>query len=769
MINQIEILEAELQKALAPVQRFTVLNQLIWALCPIDSGRAALLLADVEQLLAANQGRFDQRALLDYRVNQAFWRHYQGDYEEALALAQTVIAAPSVGSQSLTRGKALEVATICSIRLGKLSAALALLTEALAIAVDLGEQTREATLYNLFAILYVNLGEHAKGALYFEKSLHLARTIGDSYSEVRALSNLCMSYKDLGRYAEALTAGQAGLALARQYHYRPSEMWALRNLANTYVACGDSETAFLYFQQAAQLANENGDDFDQAATMLSMARAFYQEGKNALAKSYAQLVLEIAEQSKQQGFQFEAHELLAALYKAEGDYRQALTHFEAFHTIKEIIFNKEAADKLKQLEVAYHTEAAQRDAEIYHLRYVELQHEIVERERTQKALVQAQKLESLGVLAGGVAHDFNNLLVGILGQTELALRKLPPDHPARKNLVKVNEAAERAANLSLKMLAYSGKGRFEVVRCTLSELFAANQQLWASASGSHCTLRFDSPPCDPLLEIDRGQIEQLLTNLIMNAAEAGAKLITVRTTCYTIHEQSNADDALFWQYTAQPLAPGRYLLLTVTDDGEGIAPDLLEKIFDPFFSTKFAGRGLGLAASLGIVRGHQGGITVQSQPGSGTTFRILLPCLSAQTEVLLAPNTAIAPPCTAVLGKPRTVLVIDDQPAVRETVAETLATYAINVIAFADGLAGVNYYTDHAKEIDLVLLDLTMVGMNGIQTWQQLRAINPAVNVILSSGFNTADVIDRMAEPISVLQKPYHPETLVKLLRQQLQ
>lgn len=768
MTNPIEILETELQQARDPVQRLTALNRLIWALCPIDSVRAALFLKEATQLLATDKEKFDPLALVDYQVNQALWGYYQADYEASLQLAYAVVAAPIVSPQSLTRCKALEVATICSIRLGKLSEALALLTEALSIASSLGEPTREVTLYNMFAILYVNLGEHAKGATYFEKSLQLARKIGDSYGEVRALSNLCMSYKDLARCQESLTAGLTALALARQYQYRSSEMWALRNLANTYVAFGDFETAFLYFQQAVQLANESEDDFDQASTMLSMARAFHQEGKNALAKSYAQLVLEIAEHSKQQGFQFEAHELLADLYKAEGDYSQALAHFEAFHTIKEIIFNKEADDKLKQLEVAYRTEAAQREAEIYQLRYVELQHEIAERERTQKALVQAQKLESLGILAGGVAHDFNNLLVGILGQTELALRKLALDHPARKNLLKVNEAAERAANLSLKMLAYSGKGRFELVRCNLSELFAANQQLWLSASGSHCQLHFDTTACDPLLEIDRGQIEQLLTNLIMNAAEAEAKAITVRTTYYTIDEQSKATDARFWQYTVQPLPPGCYLMIMITDDGMGIAPDLLERIFDPFFSTKFAGRGLGLAASLGIVRGHQGGIAVQSQPGVGTTFSILLPCLREQMHALPMPNPAAELLPALRLGKVPTVLVIDDQQAVRETVAETLASYEINVVTFTDGLTGVNYYAAHAKEIDLVLLDLTMVGMNGIQTWQQLRAIDPTVKVILSSGFNTTDVIDRMAEPISVLQKPYHPETLVNLLRQQL-
>jgi CheY-like chemotaxis protein len=195
---------------------------------------------------------------------------------------------------------------------------------------------------------------------------------------------------------------------------------------------------------------------------------------------------------------------------------------------------------------------------------------------------------------------------------------------------------------------------------------------------------------------------------------------------------------------------------------------MLERIFDPFFTTKFTGRGLGLAAGLGIVRGHQGGIRVESQLGVGTTFQVLLPSLPEQAKApsLLLDDDLLED--APAFGKLHTLLLIDDQVEIRETVAETLASYEIKVIPFADGLAGVNYYADHAHEIDLVLLDLTMVGMNGLQTWQQLRTINPNVKVVLSSGFNTTDVLERVAEPILVLQKPYHPEALLKFLRQQL-
>jgi signal transduction histidine kinase/CheY-like chemotaxis protein len=768
MTPQLEKLEAELQMTTDPAQRVALLNELIWALCSVDLPRATPLFQEVVTLLNADNGIFPPQYRADDQANQALCCYYQGRYDEALALAETVLSLPTIEKVSLTRCRALEVAAICRVRLGKPADAFPLLLDALAIATQIGDPARETTLYNLFGILYVNLGDHAKGAAYFEQSLQIARKIDDLCSETRALGNLCMSYRDLGRYAESLAAGQASVALARQYKLHLAEMWALTSLANTYSALGDFETAFDHFKQAATLADTIGNNFEQASNLLGMARAFYKGQKIDLARAYAELVLTLAQNSKQQGFQFEAHELLAAIEKGSGNYQQALAHYEAFHRIKERVFNKEADDLRKQLEVAYQTEATQREAEIYQLRYVELQHEIAERERAQKALLQAQKLESLGILAGGVAHDFNNLLVAVLGQTELALHKLTPEHPARKNLVKVNEAAERAANLSLKMLAYSGKGRFEVVRCRLSELLTANRQLWSSAIGSHCTLALDVTCGDPLIEIDKGQIEQLLTNLIMNAAEADAQMITLCTASYTIDNNPNADDAQFGQYTAQSLAPGPYLCITITDNGSGIEPAMLERIFDPFFTTKFTGRGLGLAAGLGIVRGHQGGIRVESQLGVGTTFQVLLPSLPEQAKApsLLLDDDLLED--APAFGKLHTLLLIDDQVEIRETVAETLASHEIKVIPFADGLAGVNYYADHAHEIDLVLLDLTMVGMNGLQTWQQLRTINPNVKVVLSSGFNTTDVLERVAEPILVLQKPYHPEALLKLLRQQL-
>jgi CheY-like chemotaxis protein len=308
------------------------------------------------------------------------------------------------------------------------------------------------------------------------------------------------------------------------------------------------------------------------------------------------------------------------------------------------------------------------------------------------------------------------------------------------------------------MLAYSGRGKFQIVRCTVDELMDESRELWLSAIGPHCQLNVNVVDCSLLVEIDKGQIQQLLTNLIMNAAEAEAQTITIRSACQTI----SAEDSHYWQYTAQPLSPGNYILITVEDDGVGIESAMLEKIFDPFFTTKFTGRGLGLAAGLGIVRGHGGGVAVQSQPGVGTTFYILLPLVTEQELIFATTHNE----CSETLDrlKLHKILVIDDQSDVRETVAETLAHYQIQVVTCADGLSGIDYYTANKTEIDLVLLDLTMPGLNGLQVWQRLRTIEPTVKVILSSGYNTVDVLEWIEDPVEILQKPYHPEALVRAL-----
>jgi PAS domain S-box-containing protein len=382
--------------------------------------------------------------------------------------------------------------------------------------------------------------------------------------------------------------------------------------------------------------------------------------------------------------------------------------------------------------------------------------DVTERRAAEEALRRAAKEESLSVLAGGVAHDFNNLLAAMLGHASLALKQLPPASPARRHVEKAAAAVERASDLTRQMLAYSGRGHFVVRPTDFNAVIRENLPLLEVAVPKNVRLATSLAPGLPTVDADVGQIQQVLMNLVINAAEAiGESGGTV--TVATLTREVRAGDAALWRASAQPLAPGRYVALEVKDDGPGVDPATIDRIFEPFFTTKFTGRGLGLAAVLGVVRGHRGGLSVDSAPGRGTTFRLLFaPGRHAARPVPAAPATAPRP------GE-ATVLLIDDEEVVRDMVGEVLVHEGLHVLAAEDGARGVAIYRERHDEIDVVLLDLSMPGLSGEETYAQLRGIDAAVRVILSSGYDHDEATRRFRErgPMGFIQKPYRPQQLV--------
>ncbi len=380
-----------------------------------------------------------------------------------------------------------------------------------------------------------------------------------------------------------------------------------------------------------------------------------------------------------------------------------------------------------------------------------------------KQVVAAQKLESLGIMAGGVAHDFNNLLVGILGQTSLALHKLPAENAARPHIEKAMLAGNRAASITRQLLAYSGHGRFEIRPLSLNGLIEENISFFQVAIPKHVTMHTQLLPDLPAIEGDEGQIQQLIMNLIINGAEAiGTKpgSVIIKTDIETVESSAG----FFSSQYGFHLQPGEYVSLTIRDDGQGMDHETMLRIFEPFFTTKMMGRGLGLAAVLGIVRGHHGGITVQSKLGEGTQFKLLLPM--ADQQVIFKEQNGGERPLSSAQNK---LLVIDDETSVREVVQEIMTTKGIPVLEAADGAAGVNLYRAHAAEIKLVLLDLSMPGMSGKETLAALRKINPDVRVILSSGYSEETVRHQLdTEPSDFLQKPYSLQQLIRKVRQHM-
>ena len=290
--------------------------------------------------------------------------------------------------------------------------------------------------------------------------------------------------------------------------------------------------------------------------------------------------------------------------------------------------------------------------------------DITERERAEKEklemerrLLHAQKLESLGVLAGGIAHDFNNILAGIMGYADLAQLRLPASEPVRDGHRGDQEGHQRAADLTRQMLAYSGKGRFIVEPVDLSRLVEDSQKMLAMSVSKKATVSYNLAADLPPIQADASQMCQVLMNLVINASEALGEqggAIAVSTSALRCEAKDLAGKGL-----GQDLPEGRYVCLQVADTGCGMDEQTLAKIFDPFFTTKFTGRGLGLAAVHGIVRGHKGAIQVSSEPGKGTTFRVLFPANGPAAPATR--NESAATP-----GRSSgTVLVVDDEEMVR--------------------------------------------------------------------------------------------------------
>ncbi|MCK4284486.1 MAG: response regulator, partial [Candidatus Brocadiae bacterium] len=396
---------------------------------------------------------------------------------------------------------------------------------------------------------------------------------------------------------------------------------------------------------------------------------------------------------------------------------------------------------------------------------VEVARDITERRRLDARMQQAQKLESLGVLAGGVAHDFNNLLTGVLGNAGLALMDLPRESPARESVEQIEKSARSAAELASQMLAYSGRGRFVVESLNLSKLVREMQHLLKSVVSKKAILKWELADDLPPVEGDATQFRQVIMNLTINASEAigdGDGVITVRTG--TIR----ADGAyLSGTYLAEELPEGPYVCLEVSDTGSGMDAETRHKVFDPFFSTKFTGRGLGLAAVLGIVRGHRGAIKVYSEPGSGSAFKVLLP---ASKGVTVEGCEQSEVPATEWHGS-GTILVVDDEEAVQSVTSTVLKACGFSVLTAKSGREAIEVMRDSPEEIAAVLLDLTMPGMSAEDVFTELRRIRQGVPIILSSGYTEQDAVSRLAgkDLAGFIQKPYEVARLLAKLREVLE
>ncbi len=381
-----------------------------------------------------------------------------------------------------------------------------------------------------------------------------------------------------------------------------------------------------------------------------------------------------------------------------------------------------------------------------------------ERQRVAEHLHHAQRLESLGVLAGGMAHDFNNLLVGVLGNASLALMDLSADAPARVAVQQIALAARRAAGLSQQMLAYSGRGAVAREPLRLSRLISELAQLLEATLPKNTRLELRLDAAEPEIDGDGAQLQQVVMNLISNASEAMApRGGTVRVSVLTL-DATELDRREPLLGTA--LAPGKHVCIQVEDSGVGMDATVRNRIFEPFFTTKATGRGMGLAAVLGVVRGHRGALQVGTTPGEGSAFRVFLPVSRGSRPTVASPAPV---PSVPLVVRDAVVLLADDEEVVREVASRALERAGYTLIVASDGDDALAKGSERIEEIAIAILDLTMPGKTGAEVCEKLRLLRPDLPVLLSSGYSADEANDRFAllGLSGFVQKPYLPQELV--------
>ena len=381
--------------------------------------------------------------------------------------------------------------------------------------------------------------------------------------------------------------------------------------------------------------------------------------------------------------------------------------------------------------------------------------DISDKKRLEAQLQQAQKMEAIGTLAGGVAHNFNNLLMGIMGYTSLMLLGTDPDHPNHKRLKNIEKQVESGSKLTSQLLGYAREGRYEVNLISLNQLVEETSDTFGMTK-KEITVHQELSEKLYGIKADQGQIEQVLLNLYVNAADAmpGGGDLFLKTI--------NVADK---DITGKPykVKPGNYVLLTVKDTGVGMDKETKDRIFEPFFTTKglAGGTGLGMASAYGIIKGHGGYVDVDSKIGEGTIFSICLPA----TEKMIKKKKVLSN--ELVKGK-GTVLLVDDEEMVLDAGEETLKHLGYEVLLAEDGQEALELYKKNQNKIDMVLLDMIMPVMGGGETFDRMKEINTNVKVLLSSGYSiegeAKEILKRGCD--AFIQKPFKPEQLSQKIRE---
>ncbi|MCK5915780.1 MAG: response regulator, partial [Deltaproteobacteria bacterium] len=394
------------------------------------------------------------------------------------------------------------------------------------------------------------------------------------------------------------------------------------------------------------------------------------------------------------------------------------------------------------------------------INFVAAKRDITEQLLTEEKYRHAQKMEAIGQLAGGVAHDFNNMLAIILGQVEIALLKIESGDPLEKRLQEIRIAANRSSNLTQQLLGFARKQSRQAQVLNLSDTVATMLIMLKRLIGEHLELRWTAEAELPLVDIDPGHFNQILTNLIINARDAidGIGVISVKTRQVFLDEKFCQDHPGSYS--------GEYVLLKVNDTGCGMSQEILDEIFNPFFTTKGIGKGTGLGLSMvfGLVKQNNGYISVNSTPGQGSTFDLYFPRVQIEEDLTIQPER------TTLIRGTETILVVEDESSLLEVTTAMLTELGYRVLPAYGPFAAIQLAEKHKEPIHLLLTDIVMPKMNGVELSTYLIEIVPDIKILYMSGYPKEHLgqQNQIETTARLLKKPFSPYTLALKVRETL-
>ncbi|MBI5445784.1 MAG: response regulator, partial [Deltaproteobacteria bacterium] len=380
--------------------------------------------------------------------------------------------------------------------------------------------------------------------------------------------------------------------------------------------------------------------------------------------------------------------------------------------------------------------------------------DVTEKKRLEEALAQTQKLESVGMLAGGIAHDFSNIITGILGYAALIKLGGQSQRALFEYAEKIEQSASRAATLTRQLLGFARKGKFKVEAVDANALAGELVGFLRETFDRSIDIATDTEAGLPAVRGDSTQLYQALLNLCINARDAMPEggLLTLRTEFWDLETEEVLD--------CFRIAPGPYVRISVSDTGVGMPPEVKKRVFEPFFTTKEVGKGTGLGLSMvyGIAKNHGGYVDVQSEPGAGTTVRLYLPVTEEQPVAGGGEDRSVSSPRTGA------VLFVDDETVLRQLVRNTLERHSYRVFLAEDGVEGIKIFGEQKEVLDLVILDMNMPKKNGRQVFEEIRAVKPDAKILLCSGYGPEEQFEELFRmgAAGFVQKPFRAEDLLR-------